>query len=160
MLFRSRYALAKLAQVPGVRVYGKLDAANLDDRLGVIAFNVEGLPHALVAAILSYEGAIGVRSGCFCAHPYILHLLGLTPDEAHQVRERMLAKDKSDMPGLIRASFGLYNSFEDVDGFVEALAKIAHGEYKGVYTQDITTGEYHAAGWQPDFDGYFSIQTA
>jgi cysteine desulfurase/selenocysteine lyase len=32
----------------------------------------------LVAAILGYEGGIGVRSGCFCAHPYVVHPLGLT----------------------------------------------------------------------------------
>ena len=46
------------------------------DRVGVIPFNVEGVSHGLVAAVLGYEHGIGVRSGCFCAQPYVAHLLG------------------------------------------------------------------------------------
>ena len=34
--------------------------------------------HALVAAILGYEGGIGVRNGCFCAQPYVVRLLGVS----------------------------------------------------------------------------------
>ena len=41
--------------------------------------SLEGVPHALVAARLSAEHGIGVRHGCFCAHPYLLRLLGLSP---------------------------------------------------------------------------------
>ncbi|OGO39405.1 MAG: class V aminotransferase [Chloroflexi bacterium RBG_16_57_11] len=153
----TEYALRRLRNLPAVHVYGDTDPANAPTRLGVIPFSIKDVMHFKASAILGYEFGVGVRSGCFCAHPYILHLLGLTAEEARQVRERMLGKDKSDMPGLIRASFGLYNSLEDVDGFIEALTKIAGGDYKGVYTQDITTGEYHPAGWQPDFEGYFKV---
>ena len=45
----------------------------LTDTVGFI----HKLPHQLVAAILSYEHGIAVRSGCFCAHPYVVHLLDL-----------------------------------------------------------------------------------
>ena len=48
------------------------------DRLGVSTFTVDGMHHALVASVLSAEYAIGVRHGCFCAHPYITHLLGVS----------------------------------------------------------------------------------
>jgi selenocysteine lyase/cysteine desulfurase len=156
----TEYALQKLAQIPQVHVYGDTDPARAADRLGVIPLALKGVSHFKAAAILGYEFGIGVRSGCFCAHPYILHLLGLSPEEARLVRQRMLAKDKSEMPGLIRASFGLYNSFEDVDGLIEALARIAQGDYQGVYTQEVATGEYHAAGWQPNFTKYFDFQVA
>jgi selenocysteine lyase/cysteine desulfurase len=153
----TKHALRHLSKIPEVRVYGDTDPANAASRLGVIPLSIKDVMHFKASAILGYEFGIGVRSGCFCAHPYILHLLGLTAEEAHQVRTRMLAKDKSNMPGLIRASFGLYNSFEDVDGFIEALTRIAHGDYKGVYKQDIATGEYRPAGWQPDFEHYFNF---
>ena len=33
--------------------------------------------------------SIGVRNGCFCAHPYILHLLGLTPEQTARVRDEI-----------------------------------------------------------------------
>jgi selenocysteine lyase/cysteine desulfurase len=123
----------------------------------VIPINLEGISHFLAAAILGHEFGIGVRSGCFCAHPYILHLLGLSPGEAEEVRIRMSAGDKSEMPGLLRASFGLYNTRDDVDSLVEALECIARGGYKGEYVQDRATGEYSLLGWEPDFEAFFSF---
>ena len=52
-------------------------AGRAASRLGVIPLQMDGIPHFLLAAILSYEFGIGVRNGCFCAHPYMLHLLGV-----------------------------------------------------------------------------------
>ena len=100
---------------------------------------------------------IGVRSGCFCAHPYILHLLGLSVDEAAKVRQNMLEGDKSEMPGLIRASFGLYNTRQEIDVLVDALQRISIGDYKGTYTQDKATGEFTTAAWQVNFDEFFKL---
>lgn len=153
----TRYALERLAGVPGLRLYGERDPEGVAGRLGVIPFNMEGLSHFLVAAILGYEFGIGVRNGCFCAHPYILHLLHLTAEEASLVRENILAENKREMPGLIRISFGLYNTLEEVDVVVEALHCIARGEYQGKYIQDAASGEFHPVGWRPDFSAYFSL---
>jgi selenocysteine lyase/cysteine desulfurase len=110
-----------------------------------------------VAAILGYEFGIGVRSGCFCAHPYILHLLQITHEESQRVREKMLSGDKTDMPGLIRASLGLYNTRNDIDALVESLYRVVKGDYQGIYMQDESTGEFKPRGWAPDFEHYFSI---
>lgn len=151
------YALRRLAEVPDVIIFGDRDPDNSHNRLGVIPFKISGISHFLVAAILGYEFGIGVRSGCFCAHPYILHLLELTPEQSAQVRERMLAGNKSKMPGLIRASFGLYNTFEDVDALADALIKIATNRFKGKYVQERSSGEYFPLGWEPDFEDYFSL---
>jgi cysteine desulfurase/selenocysteine lyase len=151
------YALERLRSIPGIHIYGDGDPQRASERLGVIPLQLEGESHFLVAAVLGYEFGIGVRSGCFCAHPYILHLLGLSPQQAHEVREQMLVGDRSDMPGLIRASFGLYNSLQDVDALVEALAHIARGEYRGNYVQNRASGEYTLPGWQPEFEKYFIL---
>jgi selenocysteine lyase/cysteine desulfurase len=153
----TEYALSRLPSVPGLHIFGDRDPANSIQRLGVIPLMLESTPHFLASAILGYEFGIGVRSGCFCAHPYILHLLGLSPEESRQVRATMLAGDKSSMPGLIRASFGLYNTIEEVDYLVEALTKIAKGEYRGQYTQERTTGEYKPADWTAKFEEYFKL---
>ena len=75
------YALEQLRSVPGITLYGATGAGKTDDRLGVIPFNLHSLPHALVAAILGYEGGIGVRSGCFCAQSYVSILLRRDPSE-------------------------------------------------------------------------------
>ena len=151
------YALEKLPTVPGMQIFGNKDPHKASERLGVIPLALEHIPHFKVSAILGHEFGIGVRSGCFCAHPYILHLLKLTTEEAHEVRSNMLAGDRSEMPGMVRASFGLYNTFEDVDSFVNALDLIARGQYSGKYTQVKSTGEFIPAGWQPDFSQYFAF---
>jgi len=150
------YALEKLSRIPKLNIFGDKDPKDTENRLGVIPLDIEGIPHFLGAAILGYEFGIGVRSGCFCAHPYILHLLKLTPNEAKAVRDSMLAGDKSDMPGLMRASFGLYNTFEDVDALVEAISRISNNEYRGEYIQDGATGEYTPKGWHPNYEDFFS----
>jgi len=98
-----------------------------------------------------------VRSGCFCAHPYILHLLGLSSDEAEHVRQDMLAGNRSNMPGLLRLSFGLYNTKDEVDAFVEALRLITADRYRGQYVQNVASGEFTPQGWQPQFEKYFSL---
>ena len=153
----TRQTLDGLSTIPGVKVFGDTHPSKAGERLGVIPIQLENVNHFLAAAVLGFEYGIGVRSGCFCAHPYILHLLGLSPEEAAEVRRRMMAGDKSEMPGLIRISFGLYNTHEEVDYLLSALENIARGRYQGRYAQDKATGEYTPAGWQPDFTDYFEL---
>ena len=155
----TRYALDNLPEVPGIHILGDTDPANSANRLGVIPFNLTGVDHFKVAAVLGYEFGIGVRNGCFCAHPLILHILGLSGKESDKVRADILNHDKSHMPGLVRASFGLYNTTGEIDLLVEALTATAQGSYQGEYDQDKATGEYTPKGWQPDFDSHFSLDT-
>jgi cysteine desulfurase/selenocysteine lyase len=151
------YTLEQLAKFPEITVIGDMDPKRAAERLGVIPFNLDGISHFLVAAILGHEYGIGVRSGCFCAHPYVLHLLRLSKDDAAEVRNQIIAGDRSNMPGMVRASFGLYNSEKDIDALIEALKQINQGEYKGNYVQDHQSGEFTPQGWNPDFNRYFSI---
>jgi cysteine desulfurase / selenocysteine lyase len=65
----TRYAIDRLTQVPGLRIHGPTHTVGQAAKLGVIPFTVDGLEHGLVAAVLGYEHSVGVRSGCFCAHP-------------------------------------------------------------------------------------------
>ncbi|HKJ27733.1 MAG TPA: aminotransferase class V-fold PLP-dependent enzyme, partial [Anaerolineales bacterium] len=153
----TEHALRKLSQVENVVLFGDTVPENAPNRLGVVPFTLSHMDHFKVAAILGHEFGIGVRNGCFCAHPLILHLLEVDGPRALQVRDEMMNNKRDNMPGLIRASFGLYNTLEDVDRFVEAVAAISAGEYEGDYVQDTASGEYHPVGWSPKFDSYFSF---
>ena len=138
-----------LRGIEGVRLLGTGAAPG---GLPVASFEVEGVPHALVAARLSAEHAIGVRHGCFCAHPYLLRLLGLTPAEVEDYRHAVLRGDRRRIPGAVRASASLSTTQADIDRFVDAVRGIAAGDEPPVpYDQDEHTGDYwphtDEAGW-------------
>jgi selenocysteine lyase/cysteine desulfurase len=132
---------AGLAAIPGVSVLGPTATGAV--HLPLVTFTVTGTPHALVAARLSAEHAIGVRHGCFCAHPYLVRLLGLGPQEISHHWDAVRQGDRRAMPGAIRASAGLPTSAGDVDRLVDAVAEIASGRPAPVaYRQDPATGDY------------------
>ena len=137
------YALERLRSLPGITIYGASVPGQFADRVGVIPFNLGDMPHALVAAILGYEGGIGVRSGCFCAQPYVAHLLGLAESVPHRAR---LADDTSPRAGMVRISLGAYNTAEDVDVLLEMLARIMGNDYRGHYYYRPESGDYRPAG--------------
>ena len=80
-----------MRKIEGIEIYGDADPANASNRLGVIPFNLHGLSHYLVAAVLSHEYGIGVRNGCFCAHPYVLHLMDIPEPVAWSWRKQVVA---------------------------------------------------------------------
>jgi selenocysteine lyase/cysteine desulfurase len=127
-----------LQSIDRVRLLG----ASASD-IPVAAFIVEGVPHALVAARLSAEYGIGVRHGCFCAHPYLLRLLHLPDHEVASYRDAVRHGDRRRMPGAVRASAGLATSAADIDRFIQALAAIAAGTPAPIgYDQDPHTGDF------------------
>jgi selenocysteine lyase/cysteine desulfurase len=98
------------------------------DRVGVASFNLAGYRHPLLAAILSAEHGIGVRHGCFCAHPLIAHLLDISEPEMLRYRRELGAGHTPELPGAVRASLGLGTTEDDVDQLVAALEAITrHG---------------------------------
>ncbi|HYB49643.1 MAG TPA: aminotransferase class V-fold PLP-dependent enzyme [Burkholderiaceae bacterium] len=153
----TEYTLRKLRAIGPLRLYGRAEKYGTSERLGVIPFTMEGMSHFQVAAILSAEWGIGVRNGCFCAHPYAMRLLGVDEEAIRRVRSDMTMQDRRAMPGMVRISFGMYNTREEVDVLVEALGHIASGRYRGRYEQDRGSGEFHPVGWQPGFTEYFEL---
>ena len=98
------YALKTLGEVKGFHQYGPLDSGR---RAGVISFNYADIhPHDL-ATVLDEEG-IAIRSGHHCAQP-LMRWLGVTATS--------------------RASFHVYNSYDDVDALRAGLKK-AGGIFK------------------------------
>jgi selenocysteine lyase/cysteine desulfurase len=146
----THYALSRLVAIPGIQIFGSKDLESVAKRVGVIPFAVDGIPHGKLAAILGFEGGIGVRNGCFCAHPYILHLLGVSDEEYHYYHDRVLRHNRVDLPGLVRMSFACYNNFSDVDRLIHMLEKITHDDIQGDYVTDTASGTYYPRGFKPE----------
>ncbi|CAN5752889.1 cysteine desulfurase [soil metagenome] len=92
------YALERMREIPDLVIYGPTDPAH---RAGVVSFTLADVhPHDL-ATILDAEG-VAIRAGHHCCQP-LMRCLGLS--------------------ATARASFGVYNTPEDVDRLVEALER-------------------------------------
>ncbi len=115
----TKYTLERLKTVPNIIIY---DDGNVSSKVSIISFNIQGLYHGTVATILSMEGGIGVRNGCFCAQPYIQKLL--------KVSEKQIERYKKDSnisrPGTVRISYGMYNDFKEINVLIELLRHIGN----------------------------------
>ncbi len=90
------YALEKLRTVDGLKIHGAAES-----RAGVIALTLENVHAHDLASMLDAEG-IAVRAGMHCTHP--LHTC-------------------LNIPATTRASFYLYNTFDEADQLAAALRK-------------------------------------
>lgn len=118
----TQYALERFEAIDGLKIYGshRLEVA---DRIGVITFNLDALPHGLVTAALNDYFGIAVRNECFCAQPFVRQLLGRSGTDEETPSGEECGPETQ--PGMVRVSFGLYNTKEDVDPAAEALSDIA-----------------------------------
>lgn len=134
-----------LASIDGVRLLGPApgDPSTDGQMLAIGTFAVDGMPHPLLAARLSAEYAIGVRHGCFCAHPYLVRLLGLSAQETARYRHDIVVGDRRDIPGAVRASASIATTATDIERFLSAVAELAAGKPEPEpYVQDPATGDY------------------
>ena len=113
-----RRAIDGLLKMDHVIVYG--DTEDISDRVGVVTFNFDDVNSYVLAMHLANEGGVATRRGAFCAHPYVWRLMNIPDDSLDQYEEC------GDLftPGMIRISFGIYNTEEEVDRFLQALESV------------------------------------
>ncbi len=128
----TRHAIENLKGVSNIELYG--DIENINDRVGIIPFNIKGIDHETLANILSYESGIAVRNGCFCAHPYLYELLDIDKNTLN----KYIKNPNLPRPGMVRISFGLYNNLNEINIFINMLKKISNNrdyyldKYRGI----------------------------
>jgi len=134
------YARRQLAALPGVEVYGLWGQAAT--RIGVVPLNVAGYDHSQLAAILSAEFGIGVRHGCFCAHPLMLELLHTEPSAAAAIRQEFRVGGRPRVPGAVRVSLGIGTTRADIDYLLRSLRQIIEEGPHWTYAVSPESGEY------------------
>lgn len=92
------YAMERLRQVPGMRIFGEAAGKG-----SVISFLVGDIHHFDMGTLLDRLG-IAVRTGHHCAQP-LMQRLGIE--------------------GTVRASFGLYNTRQEVDALVDGVVRVS-----------------------------------
>lgn len=91
------YAMERLGAIPGLRVYGQAR-----EKDAVVAFNIGGIHHLDMGTLLDRLG-IAVRTGHHCAQPLM---------------------ERYGVEGMVRASFGLYNTLQEIDTLAEGIERI------------------------------------
>jgi cysteine desulfurase/selenocysteine lyase len=91
------YATARLRELPGVRLVGEAR-----DKTGVLSFVMEGVHPHDAGTIIDREG-VAVRTGQHCAQPVM---------------------DRYGLAATIRASLAIYNTRDDIDALMRALARV------------------------------------
>jgi selenocysteine lyase/cysteine desulfurase len=140
-----QHARTRMAAIDGVETYRVWPADH--PRVGLATFNLADTPYDLLAAVLSAEHGIGIRHGCFCAHPLMMRLLRVDDAEMHRLVDETRAGHHERLPGAARMSLGLGSSLADVDAFADALAAIAADGPRWTYAVNAATDEY-----EPDPD--------
>ena len=118
-------ALAGLAQIPGITIYGikDPDSPRFARKGGVIAFDLKGILPSRVAKELAERGGIGVRYGCHCAHLLIKRLVGIPPLLERLQGLIVTLLPQVNLPGVVRVSLGIENSEADVDTLIQVLGE-------------------------------------
>jgi cysteine desulfurase/selenocysteine lyase len=93
--------MLRIADIEHIEVYGP---HNVEQRGGVVSFNINGLGHHEVASMLDELAQIAVRSGHLCAQPAMRHL---------------------GVDGIVRASLHCYNLEREIERFTATLEQIA-----------------------------------
>jgi len=91
------YAQKKLLEIEGLKIYGEKAA-----RTGVISFNLEGIGIASDVGMILDKLGIAVRTGHHCTQPIMEYFK---------------------IAGTVRASFAVYNTFEEIDILTEGVKK-------------------------------------
>ncbi len=108
-----RTALCELSKIPEITLYG--DSDTISDRVGILVFTVKGISNSVVSSWLAGWSAIAVRHAAFCAHPYVRRL-------TNDFTVKSDANGTCLPPeGLVRVSFGIYNTEADVQCLVETI---------------------------------------
>ncbi len=111
----NRKLIDGLKKFDNIIIYG--DTENIDDRVGVVTFDFSDLNSYYLAVALKEYGGVATRRGSFCAHPYVWRLKGIADDEVGAFENC----EGAHTPGMVRVSFGIYNTEEEVDKFLEVL---------------------------------------
>lgn len=90
------YATEELNKIEGLRIYG-----TTADKCSIVSFNVEGVHNFDLGSVLDRSG-VAIRTGAHCADPVMAHY---------------------GVQGMARASFAMYNTFEEVDKLVAGVRK-------------------------------------
>ena len=118
-----RKALSGLAGITNLKIHGYTgnNVSEIKHHTAVVSFEIKNNLNSSLAKRLASQGGIGTRFGCHCAHLLLKDLLDFTPSQERLQRNALKIIPILNLQGLLRISFGLQNTENDVDVMLESL---------------------------------------
>jgi selenocysteine lyase/cysteine desulfurase len=136
----TRIAFKEMRKIKGLKIL----ADNVEDRLGIISFYLEGVHFNLVVKLLNDRFGIQVRGGCACAGTYGHFLLDVSYDKSHKITEKINSGDLSEKPGWIRLSLHPSMTNKELYFVIDAIKQINenHEIWSTDYVYNNQTNEF------------------
>lgn len=135
-----KIAFTEMKKIKGLHIL----ADNVQERLGIISFYIEGAHYNLVVRILSDRYGIQMRGGCACAGTYGHFLLNVSHHRSKNITDKINKGDLSDKPGWVRLSLHPTMSNDELYFIINALNEIAqkHHVWINEYTYSAKANEF------------------
>ena len=119
-------------------------ADNVQNRLGVISFYIDGLHYNLGVKLLNDRFGIQVRGGCSCAGTYGHYLLHVSHEKSKSITDQINVGNLLEKPGWIRLSFHPIMTNEELFIILDAIQQLAknHEIWKKDYQYQLRTNEF------------------
>ncbi len=134
-------ALKRFREIPKVHLL----ANNINERLGIISFYVEGIHFNLMVKLLNDLFGIQMRGGCSCAGTYGHYLLHIDPSRSKKITDMIDNHDFSEKPGWVRFSIHPTMTEDELnfvmDGIKDIIANV--DKYLKDYKYNRDNNEYY-----------------
>jgi selenocysteine lyase/cysteine desulfurase len=133
--------------LPGLRAIPTLHllANQVNDRLGILSFYVEGVHYNLVTTLLNDCFGVQARGGCSCAGTYGHYLLHVDPTRSKRIADLIDHGDLSEKPGWVRLSLHPTMTDDELAYILDAVSEVVcHADTLGKdYTYCPRTNTFH-----------------
>jgi len=133
-------AFEKMTTIPGLHIL----ANNVQKRLGVISFYIDGIHYNMLVKLLNDKFGIQVRGGCACAGTYGHYLLDVSYEYSKEITDKISSGDLSEKPGWVRLSLHPTMTNDELYLFIDALNQIVQhiDTWKKDYLYNKHTNEF------------------
>jgi len=130
----------QLRQIQGLHIL----ADNVEKRLGVVSFYIDGLHFNLVVKLLNDHFGIQTRGGCSCAGTYGHCLLNIPKEISNKITDKIDTGDYSEKPGWVRVSIHPLMTDDEIRFITNGINEVSKNfhRWQNDYVYDAHSNEF------------------
>ncbi len=117
----TKLVFSRLKLIPNLHLL----AENIDERLPVVSFYIDGMHYNLGVRLLNDRFGIQVRGGCSCAGTYGHYLLHVSKKKSRKITQMIEHHDLSEKPGWLRMSLHPVMTDEEIEYILNSIEELS-----------------------------------